>query len=336
MHANKREERSCAYAGDIVAVIGLKEVSTGDTICDYKLPIVLESMSFPNPVMSVAIEPKTKADQEKMNEALRKLSEEDPTFRVSSDPESGQILIAGMGELHLEIIVDRMTRNYKVQANIGKPQVAYRETITKPITQEGRFIRQSGGRGQYGHVVVEIYPKERASGFEFIDDTKGGVIPKEYIPAVEKGVKEAMSNGSLAGYPIIDAGVKLIDGSFHEVDSSEMAFAIAASMAFKEGAKKASPILLEPIMEVEVIVPDVYLGEVIGDLNSRRAQILKAESRTNAHVQVVKAHVPLSEMFGYVKGLRSITQGRATYTMEFSHYSPTPQSVTEEILNNKK
>lgn len=326
MHANKREERQSVYAGEIAALIGLKDISTGDTICDIHHPIVLEPVVFPDPVMSISIEPKTKTDREKMGFALARVSEEDPTFKVSTDPESGQTLISGMGELHLEIIVDRMLREFQVEANIGKPQVAYRETITKAVQSEGKFIRQSGGRGQYGHVVLKLYPLLKEAPFEFVDGTKGGTIPKEYLSAIEKGIKDAMGVGTLAGYPVVDVGVTLQDGSFHEVDSSEMAFTIAASMAFREGMNKAAPILLEPIMNVEVTVPEIYLGDVIGDLNIRRAQILQTEVKSNARIQVLTAYVPLAEMFGYVRTLRSLTQGRATYTMELSHREEVPPS----------
>jgi len=352
MHANKREERKGVCSGDIVAAVGLKNVSTGDTICVLHYPIILESMEFPEPVISVAIEPKTKADQENMGIALSRLSEEDPTFRTLIDPETGQTLISGMGELHLEILVDRMLREFQLEANIGTPEVAYRETITKTVKAEGRFIRQSGGKGQYGHVVLELYPLKKntrsrvhahsgteepntASRFEFSDETKGGIIPREYIPAIEKGLKEAMAIGILAGYPVIDVGVRLLHGSFHEVDSSELAFSIAASMAFQRGAKKANCVLLEPIMEAEVITPSAYLGEVLGDLNARRAQILRAEPHINSpDIQVLGIYVPLSEMFGYVKNLRSLTQGRATYSMEFSHYDEIPKSISDKILSD--
>ena len=334
MHANKREERKSVYAGDIAAAIGLKDVSTGDTICDLHYPIILESMVFPAPVMAIAIEPKTKVDQDKMSLALERLAEEDPTFKVATDPDSGQTLIYGMGELHLEIIVDRMLREFRIEANVGRPQVAYRETITKTVRTEGKFIRQSGGRGQYGHVVLELYPLEKGAGFEFTDETKGGVIPKEYLSAIEKGIKNAMAIGSLAGYSVIDVGIKLKDGSFHEVDSSEMAFTIAASIAFQEGMKKAAPVILEPIMEVEVFVPDLYLGDVIGDLNSRRAQIIQTEAEANQRTHVLTVYVPLAEMFGYVRTLRSLTQGRGTYSMEFSHYEEVPSSVSEKIVSN--
>jgi elongation factor G len=290
-------------------------------------------MVFPLPVMSVAIEPCTKSDIDKLNLALLKLAEEDPTFKVHQDAETGQTLLSGMGELHLEIIVDRLIREFNVSANIGNPHVAYRETIQRHATSEGRFVRQSGGRGQYGHVNIEIFPVEKGSGFEFVDDTKGGVIPQEYIPAINKGIQNAMNTGVLAGYPVVDVGVRLYDGSFHAVDSSEMAFSIAASIAFKEAVKRAGPILLEPIMKVEVIVPDEYLGKVMGDLNARRAQILQTDLQAKSRVQVIQASVPLSEMFGYVKALRSLTQGRATYSMEFSHYSSVPSSVAQEVIS---
>lgn len=336
MHANKREERDAVYAGDIVAAIGLKDIATGDTICDPDARITLDTMAFPLPVMSVAVEPSTKSDVDKLNLALLKLAEEDPTFKVHQDAETGQTLLSGMGELHLEIIVDRLTREFNVSANIGNPQVAYRETIQRHATSEGRFVRQSGGRGQFGHVAIEIFPLEKGSEYEFIDDTKGGVIPQEYIPAVNKGIQNAMNTGVLAGYPVVDVGVRLYDGSFHAVDSSEMAFSIAASMAFKEGVKRAGPVLLEPIMKVEVIVPDEYLGKVIGDLNSRRAQILQTNLQPKSRVHVIQAAVPLSEMFGYVKSLRSLTQGRATYSMEFSHYSSVPSGVAQDVISLKE
>ena len=346
MHANKREETKCVYAGDIAAAIGLKNVSTGDTLCVLHYPIILESMEFPEPVISVSIEPKTQVDQEKMGIALSRLSEEDPTFRTLIDPETGQTLISGMGELHLEILVDRMLREFHLEANIGTPQVAYRETITKPVKAEGKFIKQSGGKGQYGHVILELYPMKGSSlgeagkqndgtGFEFSNEIKGGAIPREYISTIEKGVKEAMTIGILAGYPVIDVGVRLLDGSFHEVDSSEIAFSIAASMAFQEGLKKAGCILLEPIMEAEVITPGAYFGDVLGDLNARRAQILRAEPKiNNPEIQVLNVYVPLSEMFGYVKTLRSLTQGRATYSMEFSHYHEIPKNTSDKILSD--
>jgi elongation factor G len=334
MHANHREEVSEAYTGDIVAAIGLKHTRTGDTLTDENDPIILEKMVFPEPVIDVAIEPKTKADQEKLGEALQKLAEEDPTFRVSTNEETGQTIISGMGELHLEIIIDRMKREFKVEANVGKPQVAYKETITKKAIAEGKFVRQSGGRGQYGHVVIEMEPNEKGKGFEFENAIVGGVVPKEYIKPTEEGIIEAMRNGVLAGYPVEDVKVKLFDGSFHAVDSSEMAFKIAGSMAFKEGAKKAGPILLEPIMAVEVVTPEEYLGDVMGDLNSRRGKIEGMTPRKDA--QVVRAMVPLAEMFGYATTLRSMTQGRALYTMQFSHYEQAPRSISDQIIEKVK
>jgi elongation factor G len=334
MHANHREEVAEAYAGEIVAAIGLKHTRTGDTLTDESDPIVLEKMTFPEPVIDVAIEPKTKADQEKLGEALQKLAEEDPTFRISTNEETGQTIISGMGELHLEIIIDRMKREFKVEANVGKPQVAYKETITKKVTAEGKFVRQSGGRGQYGHVVIEMEPNEKGKGFEFENAIVGGVVPKEYIKPTEQGIIEAMRNGVLAGYPVEDVKVKLFDGSFHPVDSSEMAFKIAGSIAFKEGAKKAGPILLEPIMAVEVVTPEEYLGDVMGDLNSRRGKIEGMTPRKDA--QVVRAMVPLAEMFGYATILRSMTQGRALYTMQFSHYEPVPRSIADQIIEKVK
>lgn len=334
MHANSREDVEEAYAGDIVAAVGLKFTKTGDTLCDENDPIILEKMTFPEPVIHVAIEPKTKADQEKMGEALTKLSEEDPTFRVSTNEETGQTIISGMGELHLEIIVDRMKREFRVEANIGKPQVAYKETIRKKVQAEGKFVRQSGGRGQFGHVWLEIQPNEKGKGFEFENAIVGGVVPKEYIRPVEQGVVEAMKNGVLAGYPVEDVKVKLYDGSYHEVDSSEMAFKIAGSMAFKEGARKANPAILEPIMAVEVVTPEEYMGDVMGDLNSRRGKIEGMTPRKDA--QVIRAMVPLSEMFGYSTTLRSMTQGRAIYSMEISHYDETPKSVSEQIIEKVK
>ncbi len=334
MHANTREDVDVAYAGDICAAVGLKFTRTGDTLCDENDPIVLEKMTFPEPVIHVAIEPKTKADQEKMGEALSKLSEEDPTFRVSTNEETGQTIISGMGELHLEIIVDRMKREFRVEANIGKPQVAYKETIRKKVQAEGKFVRQSGGRGQFGHVWLEIEPNEKGKGFEFENAIVGGVVPKEYIRPVEQGIVEAMKNGVLAGYPMEDVKVKLFDGSYHDVDSSEMAFKIAGSMGFKEGAKKANPIILEPIMEVEVVTPEEYMGDVMGDLNSRRGKIEGMLPRKDA--QVIRAHVPLSEMFGYSTTLRSMSQGRAIYSMEISHYDETPKSVAEQIIEKVK
>ncbi len=330
MHANKREEISEIYAGDICACVGLRNVTTGDTICDPNKPIVLESIEFPKPVISVAVEPKTKADQEKMGQALAKLAQEDPTFRVNTDPESGQTIISGMGELHLEIIIDRMMREFKVEANVGKPQVAYRETIRKNSQGEGKFIRQTGGRGQYGHVKIRIEPNEAGKGYEFVNEIVGGVVPKEYIKPVDEGIREAMEGGILAGYPVEDVRAILYDGSYHEVDSSEMAFKIAGSMAFKEAAKKASPVLLEPVMSVEVVVPEEFMGTIIGDLNSRRGHIEAVEHRAGS--QVIKAIVPLSEMFGYATNMRSLTQGRATFSMHFARYEEVPRSVAEEII----
>ncbi len=326
MHANKREERKSVSAGDIVAVIGLKNAGTGDTICDRDHAVLLESISFPEPVISMAVEPKTIADQEKMLLSLGQLAEEDPSFKVGADKESGQTIISGMGEVHLEVMIDRMAREFGVKTNVGKPQVSYRETITKSTVSEGRFIKQTGGRGQYGHTKLRLYPLERGNGFEFVDETKGGAIPKEYIRAIEKGIRDAMASGVVAGYPVVDVGVALYDGSYHAVDSSEIAFAVAASMAFRDGAKSAGPILLEPIMDVEISSPEMYLGDVMGDLNSRRARIERVESRASA--QVITAYVPLAEMFGYVSRLRSLTQGRATYFMEFSHYDAVPEKIS--------
>jgi elongation factor G len=330
MHANKREEISEIYAGDICAAVGLKNVTTGDTICDKNHPVLLESIEFPAPVISVAVEPKTKADQEKMGIALARLAQEDPTFKVNTDPDSGQTIISGMGELHLEIIIDRMMREYKVEANVGKPQVAYRETIRKPSQAEGKFIRQTGGRGQYGHVKIKLEPQEPGKGYEFVNDIVGGSVPKEYIKPVDQGIKEAMEGGVLAGYEMVDVKATLYDGSYHDVDSSEMAFKIAGSMAFKEAARKASPVLLEPVMSVEVVVPDEFMGDIIGDLNSRRGRVEGVEHRAGS--QVIKAYVPLSEMFGYATDMRSRTQGRATFSMHFSRYEQAPQSVAEEIV----
>jgi elongation factor G len=330
MHANKREDIKEVRAGDIVAAVGLKYTLTGDTLCDPDHPIILESMEFPEPVISVAIEPKTKADQEKLSVALGKLAQEDPSFKVSYNEETGQTIISGMGELHLDIIVDRLLREFKVGANVGKPQVAYRETIRQKATAEGKYVRQSGGRGQYGHVYIEIEPLEPGSNFEFVNKIVGGAIPREYIPAVEKGVKEALENGVLAGYPVVDVKVTLFDGSYHEVDSSEMAFKIAGSMAFKNAASKAKTVLLEPVMSIEVVTPEEYMGDVIGDLNSRRGRIQTMTQRTN--VRAIAAQVPLSSMFGYATELRSKTQGRATYTMQFSHYEEVPKNISEDIV----
>jgi len=334
MHANKREEIKEVYAGDIAAAVGLKYTTTGDTLCPEDKAVILESIEFPEPVISIAIEPKTKADQEKLGLSLQKLATEDPSFRVKTDEETGQTIISGMGELHLEIIVDRLMREFKVEANVGKPQVAYRETVTKKVKVEGKFVRQSGGRGQYGHVWIEIEPQEPGKGYEFVDAIKGGVVPREYIPAVGKGVLEASETGVMAGYPTVDFKVSLVDGSYHEVDSSEMAFKIAGSMAFKEAAAKAGPVLLEPIMSVEVVVPEDYMGDVIGDLNSRRGRIMGMESRAGS--QVVASMVPLAQMFGYATVLRSATQGRATYTMTFDHYEQVPKSVSDEIIAKVK
>ena len=333
MHANHREDIECCYAGDICAVIGLKNTTTGDTLCDEKAPIILESMEFPEPVIRVAIEPKTKAGQEKMGVALMKLAEEDPTFRTYTDEETGQTIIAGMGELHLEIIVDRLLREYKVEANVGAPQVAYKETITKAVDQDTKYARQSGGKGQYGHVKIHVEPNESGKGYEFVNALVGGAIPKEYVPAIDAGIQGAMLSGVLAGYPVVDVKVTLYDGSYHEVDSSEMAFKIAGSMAFKEACQKAGPTLLEPIMKVCVIVPDEYMGDVIGDLNSRRGQIQGFEARSGA--QQIDAFVPLAEMFGYATDLRSCTQGRGQYTMEPAHHIAIPKNIQEKIINQR-
>jgi len=335
MHANKREEIGEVRAGDIAAAIGLRDTRTGDTLCDDDKPIILEAMKFPAPVIDVAIEPKTKADQDKLGIALAKLAEEDPTFRVHTDAETSQTIISGMGELHLEIIVDRMMREFKVDANVGRPQVAYRETIKRRVDKvEGKFIRQSGGKGQYGHVVINMYPAEPGQGFVFEDKIVGGVIPREYIAPVEQGIKEALENGVLAGYPMVDVMVELVYGSYHDVDSSEMAFKIAGSMAYKEAAKKANPVLLEPMMNVEVVCPEAYMGDVLGDLSARRGKIGGMTQRGEA--QVIASSVPLSEMFGYSTKLRSMTQGRAVYSMEFAHYEEVPKSKAEEIINKVK
>ena len=330
MHANKREEIKEVYAGDIAAAVGLKTATTGDTLCDEDDPIILESIDFPDPVISIAIEPKSKADQEKLGLSLQKLATEDPSFRVRTDEETGQTIISGMGELHLEIIVDRLLREFSVGANVGKPQVAYRETVRRAVEQQGRFVRQTGGRGQYGDVWIKLEPQESGKGFEFVDAIKGGSIPREYIPAVEKGIKEATDNGALAGYPVVDVKVTLFDGSYHDVDSSEIAFKIAGSMAFKEATRKASPVLLEPIMSVEVVVPEDFMGDVIGDISSRRGKVLGMDDRPAA--KAIDARVPLAQMFGYATDLRSMTQGRATYTMQFSHYEPVPSAVAEGII----
>lgn len=334
MHANSREDIKQVYCGDIAAAVGLKYTRTGDTLCEESDPIVLEKITFPEPVIQIAIEPKTKADQDRLSESLAKLSDEDPTFRVKTDEETGQTLIAGMGELHLDIIVDRLKREFKVDANVGNPQVAYKETIRKKVTQEGKFVRQSGGRGQFGHVWIDIEPNEKGKGFIFENAIVGGVIPKEYINPVSEGIEEAMKNGVLAGYPVEDIKVRLFDGSYHDVDSSEMAFKIAGSMAFKEGARKANPVLLEPIMEVEVVTPEEYMGDVMGDLSSRRGRIEGMSQRSDA--QVIKAMVPLSEMFGYATTMRSMTQGRAIYTMQFSHYDEAPKSIADQIVEKVK
>ncbi len=331
MHANHREEIDQVFAGDIAAIVGLKDTTTGDTLCDEKNQIILEAMEFPEPVIDIAIEPKTKADQDKLGLSLARLAEEDPTFRVHTDHETGQTIISGMGELHLEIIVDRLMREFKVDANVGKPQVAYRETIRSTVKTEGKFVRQSGGRGQFGHVWLELEPLEPGAGFQFENKIVGGVVPKEYIPAVENGVKDAMANGVLAGYPMVDIKVTIFDGSYHEVDSSEMAFKVAGSMAFKDGAKKANPVLLEPIMKVEIVTPEEYMGDIMGDFNSRRGRIEGMEARAGA--QVIRGHVPLSEMFGYATTIRSISQGRATYVMTFSHYDEVPRNIAETIIS---
>jgi len=330
MHANKREEIDSLSAGNIGAVVGLKDTTTGDTLCSEKEPIILEKMTFPEPVISVAIEPKTKDDHQKMGVALGRLLQEDPSMRVATDEETGEVILSGMGELHLEIVVDRLKREFKVEANVGKPQVAYRETITREVEVEGKFVRQTGGRGQYGHVWLRLSPQEPGAGWEFENAVVGGVVPREYIPAVQKGIEEAMQTGVLAGYPVVDMKAALYDGSYHEVDSSEMAFKVAGSMAFKEGCAKAGPQLLEPIMSNEVIVPEEYMGDVIGDLNSRRGRIQGMEARAGA--QVINSRVPLAEMFGYATQLRSMTQGRATFTMMFSHYEPVPKQISEEIV----
>lgn len=333
MHANHREEVAEVFTGDIAGAVGLKNTTTGDTLCDESHQIMLESMQFPEPVIDVAIEPKTKADQEKMSLALQKLAEEDPTFRVYTNEETGQTIISGMGELHLEIIIDRLLREFKVDANVGKPQVAYKETIRTGVDAEGKFIRQSGGRGQYGHVKVKIEPLEVGTGFEFINKVVGGTVPKDYIPAVEAGLREALEAGVLAGYPVVDIKATLYDGSYHEVDSSEMAFKIAASMAFKNGAKKGNPVILEPMMKVEVTVPEEYMGDVMGDVSARRGRVEGMEPRATA--QVIRGYVPLSEMFGYATDLRSKTQGRGTYVMQFDHYDEVPKSIAEKIIEKR-
>jgi elongation factor G len=330
MHANHREEVDEVKAGDICAIIGLKGTFTGDTLCDIANPVVLESITFPEPVISISIEPKTRSDQDKMGIALGRLAEEDPTFRVRTNEETGQTLIDGMGELHLEVIVDRMLREFRVDANVGQPQVAYRETITLPVRAEGRHVRQSGGKGQYGHCVVEFTPQERGAGYEFVDKIVGGSIPREYIQPINAGIQESMLTGGQAGYPVVDIKATVVDGSFHDVDSSEMAFKIAGSLALKDGIRRGKAVILEPIMQVEVTTPDDYMGEVIGDLNSRRGHILGMESRAGA--QVVRANVPLATMFGYATDLRSSTQGRAVYSMQMDHYAPVPSNVADEML----
>ena len=334
LHANQREEVEEIFTGDIVATVGLKKTSTGHTLCDENYPIILEKITFPEPVIGIRIEPKTKADQEKMSLALRRLAEEDPTFRVKEDPETGETIISGMGELHLEIIVDRMKREFKVEGNVGRPQVAYKETIKEIAEAEGKYIRQTGGRGQYGHVWLRVEPKKRGEGFEFINEIKGGIIPQEFIPACEKGVKEAMDKGVLAGYPLVDMSCALYDGSFHEVDSSEIAFKIAGSMALQSACKRAKPILLEPIMRLEVIVPENFFGDVIGNLSARRGKIEETKDRLN--LKVIDAKVPLAEMFGYATSLRSLTEGRGTFTIEFDHYDEVPQNIAQEITEGKR
>ena len=333
MHANNRKEIECAYSGDIAAAVGFKDVTTGDSLCDENHPIILEKMEFPEPVISVAVEPKTKADQEKMGTALQRLAEEDPTFKVHTDPETNQTIISGMGELHLDIIVDRMRREFKVECTVGKPQVAYRETIRKTVEAEGKFIRQTGGHGQYGHCWLRLEPMEAGKGFEFANEVVGGVIPKEFINPIQAGVEAAMEDGVVAGYPMVDIKVTVYDGSYHDVDSSEMAFKVAGSMAFKEGAKKANAVLLEPYMSVEVDVPEEYMGDVIGGLNSRRGRIEGMESENGE--SRIKGFVPLSEMFGYATGLRSATQGRGTFTMTFDHYEEVPKAISQQITEER-
>jgi elongation factor G len=334
MHANQRTDLKEVAAGDIAAVVGLKLVTTGDTLCDENKPIILERMIFPEPVISIAVEPKTKADQEKMGNALGKLAKEDPSFRVKTDEESGQTIISGMGELHLEIIVDRLRREFGVDASIGKPQVAYRETITQEVETEGKYVRQSGGRGQYGHVWLRIKPREAGKGYEFINAIVGGVVPKEYLPAIDKGIQEQCANGIIAGYPIMDVSVTAFDGSYHDVDSNEMAFRMAAGMGFKKGCEQAKPILLEPTMTVEVVTPDDYLGDVVGDLNRRRGMILSMDE--NPTGKIIRSVVPLSEMFGYATDLRSMSQGRSSFSMEFRCYSPAPNEITKSVIEGRK
>ena len=334
MHANDREEVDEIYSGEIAAIVGLKQTTTGDTLCDPDHPIILEKITFPEPVIGLRIEPKTKADQEKMGTALHRLAEEDPTFRVAGDPDTGETIISGMGELHLEIIVDRMKREFNVDANVGRPQVAYKETIMGEADGEGKYIKQSGGRGQYGHVKLRVRPLERGTGFVFLDEIKGGSIPKEFINPTEKGIKEAVEKGILAGYPMVDVEATIYDGSFHEVDSSEAAFKIAGSMAFQDAAKKAKPVILEPIMKIQVIVPDNFMGEVTGNVNAKRGRIESMDDRPG--LKVVNAKIPLSEMFGYATELRSMTQGRGSFTMEFDHYEPAPNNVAQQIIEGKK
>jgi elongation factor G len=334
MHANQREDVDEIYAGEIAAIVGLKNTTTADTICDGDHPIILEATTFPEPVIGVRIEPKTKADQEKMGTALHRLADEDPTFRVAGDPDTGETIISGMGELHLEVLVDRMKREFGVEANVGRPQVAYKETITAEAEAEGKYIKQSGGRGQYGHVRLRVKPLERGAGFVFLDEIKGGVIPKEFINPTEKGVKEALDKGVLAGYPVVDVEVALYDGSFHEVDSSEAAFKIAGSMAFHEAARRAKPVILEPIMKIQIIVPDNFMGEVTGNVNSKRGRIEEIADRPG--LKVIDCKIPLSEMFGYATELRSMSQGRGSFTMEFDHYEPTPNNVAQQIIEGKK
>jgi elongation factor G len=334
MHANTREEVKKVYSGEIAAIVGIKDTHTGDTLSTVERPIILEKIEFPEPVVFMRIEPKTKQDQERMGIALHRLSEEDPTFKIKADPETLETIISGMGELHLEILVDRMKREFKVEANIGKPQVAYKETIAGESEAEGKYIRQSGGRGQYGHVKIRVEPKERGEGFEFINSIRGGIIPQEFIPAVQKGVKEAIEKGVIAGYPLVDMSVELYDGSYHEVDSSEAAFKIAGSMALQDAVRRAKPVILEPIMKVEVLVPEKFLGDVTGNLNSRRGQIEDIGERIG--LRVIDAKVPLAEMFGYVTALRSMTEGRGNYNMEFDHYAVVPNNITQDIIEGRK
>jgi elongation factor G len=334
MHANSREEIAQVYCGDIAAAVGLKDTTTGDTLCDEKHLVILESMVFPEPVISLSVEPKSKADQDKMGQALQKLQEEDPTFRAHTDVETGQVIIAGMGELHLDMIVDRMRREFKVEANVGAPQVSYRETFRGSASVEGKFVRQSGGRGQFGHVWIEFSPNEEGKGFEFVNGIVGGVVPREYIPAVEAGLRDSLNNGVIAGYPLIDIKARLFDGSYHDVDSNEMAFKIAASMALKNAVSKCSPVLLEPLMRVEVVIPEEYLGDIMGDITSRRGRVEGMDARGNA--QVVRSMVPLSQMFGYATSLRSNTQGRGVFSMHFDHYEEVPKSISEEIIKKNK